>query len=156
MNFIEVITILATISSKITSSQYLTCTFRYTDIRVDPPTFEEDSRDNSIIYPHECRLRDLTYSGKVVARFEFPRGEKRVLKWVCIGRIPIMLKSALCHTTNRSEEVLAQMQECPIDPGGYFVVKGQEKVILIQEQLSKNRIIIELDKKDQPSASVTR
>ena len=31
------------------------------------------------------------------------------------------------------------MGECPIDPGGYFIVKGQEKVILIQEQLSKNR-----------------
>ena len=31
--------------------------------------------------------------------------------------------------------------ECPLDPGGYFVVKGVEKVVLIQEQLSKNRII---------------
>lgn len=35
------------------------------------------------------------------------------------------------------------MGECPLDPGGYFVVKGTEKVILIQEQLSKNRIIID-------------
>ena len=31
---------------------------------------------------------------------------------------------------------------------GYcFIVKGQEKVILIQEQLSKNRVILELDAK---------
>jgi DNA-directed RNA polymerase III subunit RPC2 len=37
------------------------------------------------------------------------------------------------------------MSECPLDPGGYFVVKGTEKVILVQEQLSKNRIIVEAD-----------
>ena len=32
------------------------------------------------------------------------------------------------------------MRECPYDPGGYFVIKGVEKVILMQEQLSKVRI----------------
>jgi hypothetical protein len=31
------------------------------------------------------------------------------------------------------------LQECPHDPGGYFVVRGTEKVILIQEQMSRNR-----------------
>ena len=39
--------------------------------------------------------------------------------------------------------------------GGYFVVKGVEKVILIQEQLSHNRIIVDLDRKGLVSASVT-
>lgn len=39
------------------------------------------------------------------------------------------------------------MNECPLDPGGYFIVRGTEKVILIQEQLSKNRVIIEADER---------
>jgi DNA-directed RNA polymerase III subunit RPC2 len=39
--------------------------------------------------------------------------------------------------------------------GGYFIVKGAEKVILIQEQLSKNRIIIETDRKGFIQAAVT-
>jgi DNA-directed RNA polymerase beta subunit len=39
------------------------------------------------------------------------------------------------------------MKECPHDPGGYFIVKGVEKVILTHEQLSKNRIILESDPK---------
>jgi DNA-directed RNA polymerase III subunit RPC2 len=47
------------------------------------------------------------------------------------------------------------MKECPCDPGGYFVVKGVEKAILIQEQLSKNRVIIELDTNKNPCASIT-
>ena len=58
-----------------------------------------------------------------------------------------MLGSSNCYLTGKSEKELAEMQECPFDPKGYFVIKGVEKVILIQEQLSKNRIIIEFDSK---------
>ena len=47
------------------------------------------------------------------------------------------------------------LQECPFDPGGYFVVKGVEKVVLMQEQLSKNRVIIELDSKGNVAAAIT-
>ncbi|KAF8622616.1 hypothetical protein AX15_006873 [Amanita polypyramis BW_CC] len=56
-----------------------------------------------------------------------------------------MLRSNKCVLTGRSDADLARMTECPLDPGGYFVVKGTEKVILVQEQLSKNRIIVETD-----------
>lgn len=42
----------------------------------------------------------------------------------------------------QAEDELARVHECPYDPGGYFVVRGSEKVILIQEQLSKNRIMM--------------
>ena len=39
-----------------------------------------------------------------------------------------------------------KLNECAYDPGGYFITRGQEKVILIQEQLSKNRMIVEVDR----------
>ena len=48
-----------------------------------------------------------------------------------------------CVLKGRTEAELARLGECPLDPGGYFIVRGTEKVILIQEQLSKNRIIID-------------
>ena len=41
---------------------------------------------------------------------------------------------------------MAKMNECPLDPGGYFIIRGTEKVLLIQEQLSKNRMLVELDR----------
>ena len=41
------------------------------------------------------------------------------------------------------------------DPGGYFVVRGTEKVILIQEQMSKNRMIVEQDKNGMLTCQVT-
>ena len=56
-----------------------------------------------------------------------------------------MLRSNKCVLAGKGEAELARMTECPLDPGGYFVVKGTEKVILVQEQLSKNRIIVETD-----------
>ena len=56
---------------------------------------------------------------------------------VQIGRIPIMLRSQKCALHGKTDEELAEMKECQYDPGGYFIVKGVEKVILMQEQLSK-------------------
>ena len=56
----------------------------------------------------------------------------------------------------KSPVEMARLDECPLDPGGYFVVKGSEKVILIQEQLSKNRMIVELNAKGLYECSVAR
>lgn len=85
-----------------------------------------------------------------------------IKKAVEIGRMPIMLRSSRCLLANKSPEEIVKTGECPLDPGlsylipgGYFVVKGAEKVILIQEQLSKNRIIIERDRKGFIQAAVT-
>ncbi|PWN26316.1 beta and beta-prime subunits of DNA dependent RNA-polymerase [Jaminaea rosea] len=130
---------------------------KYTDIRVGLPERDDTEATNNTIYPHECRLRDLTYSAGIFVNIEYVRGQKLVRRRnVCIGKMPIMLRSNKCHLSNQSHAGLAKMNECPLDPGGYFVVKGTEKVILVQEQLSKNRIIVEADsKKNVVQASVT-
>lgn len=57
--------------------------------------------------------------------------------------MPIMLKSMRCVLDDKSEYEVSKLNECPHDPGGYFVVRGQEKVILIQEQMSWNKMITE-------------
>jgi DNA-directed RNA polymerase III subunit RPC2 len=67
-----------------------------------------------------------------------------------------MLRSNRCHLYGKNEKELAQMNECPLDPGGYFITRGTEKVILIQEQLSKNRMLVELDRNGLMMCHVTR
>lgn len=74
-----------------------------------------------------------------------------------IGRLPVMLRSSKCILSSKSENDMALLQECPLDPGGYFIINGTEKVILVQEQLSKNRVIVEQDaRKGIIQAAVTR
>ena len=117
-----------------------------------------DLEDVSKITPNECRLRDTTYAAPVFVDIEYVRGKVIVRRQeIPIGRLPIMLRSSKCVLTNRSDKEMAQLNECPLDPGGYFIVNGTEKVILVQEQLSKNRVIVEADsKRGIVQASVTR
>ena len=58
-----------------------------------------------------------------------------------------MLGCSRCHLYGQDDKQLAAFKECPNDPKGYFIIIGVEKVILIQEQMAKNRIIIEKDNK---------
>ncbi|CUA70973.1 DNA-directed RNA polymerase III subunit C2 [Rhizoctonia solani] len=129
---------------------------KYTGIHVGMPSRNDDSFDKSVT-PHECRLRDTTYAATITVDVQYTRGNVIVRrKGVPIGRLPIMLRSNKCVLAGQSEAALARMTECPLDPGGYFIVKGTEKVILVQEQLSKNRIIVETDPvKGIVQASVT-
>ena len=48
-----------------------------------------------------------------------------------------MLRSDKCILNGKSPSELASLKECEHDPGGHFIVKGNEKVILMHEQLSK-------------------
>ena len=129
----------------------------YTDIRVGMPQ-RMDLESDAEITPNECRLRDLTYAAPIYVDIEYVRGKQIVRRASnFIGRLPIMLRSNKCVLYGKDEAEMARLNECPLDPGGYFVVNGTEKVILIQEQLSKNRIIVESEpKKGQVQASVTR
>ncbi|KAJ6476252.1 hypothetical protein C8R45DRAFT_1009358 [Mycena sanguinolenta] len=133
------------VNNKVTSDVDPRFWLKYTDINVGLPDRNEPEAIDKRVTPHECRLRDITYSAPIVVTIHYTRGRNIVQRNVNIGRLPIMLRSSKCVLTNKTPAQLARMTECPLDPGGYFVVKGTEKVILVQEQLSKNRIIVELD-----------
>lgn len=134
--------------------------YRYTDIHVGEPERldYDDRRPHNDITPNECRLRDLTYAAPIRVDIKYVRGKKIIArKGIPIGRLPIMLKSSKCRLAGKNDREMARLNECALDPGGYFIVNGTEKVILVQEQLSKNRVIVEADaKKAIVSASVTR
>lgn len=137
----------------------------YTDIRVGMPTRKGEEQApvrqhgqpapksvrstelKNQVTPNECRLRDMTYAAEIVVDIKYTKG--RIIgtrKNVIIGRIPIMLRSSKCYLTDQSDKELARMDECALDPGGYFIVNGAEKVILVQEQLSKNRVLVDTEK----------
>ncbi|XP_010043725.2 DNA-directed RNA polymerase III subunit 2 [Eucalyptus grandis] len=146
-------------NDKIVSSVDPNLYVRFKDVRIGNPTeaLEGIVEDLS---PQKCRLTDKTYAAPVLVDVEYTKGSHGGYSLlekndVTIARMPIMLRSCCCILFRKDEDELARLGECPLDPGGYFVIKGTEKVILIQEQLSKNRIIIDTDKKGNINASVT-
>jgi DNA-directed RNA polymerase III subunit RPC2 len=100
----------------------------------------------------------MTYAAAIRVDVKYVRGKEIISRRdIAIGRLPIMLRSSKCRLAGKNDREMAHMNECALDPGGYFIVNGTEKVILVQEQLSKNRVIVETDvKKGIVSASVTR
>nr|XP_033807945.1 DNA-directed RNA polymerase III subunit RPC2 isoform X2 [Geotrypetes seraphini] len=143
-------------NEKVTSDADPMWYLRYLNIYVGAPDVEESFNVTRPVSPHECRLRDMTYSAPITVDIEYTRGSQRIIRNALpIGRMPIMLRSSNCVLTGKTPAEFAKLNECPLDPGGYFIVKGVEKVILIQEQLSKNRIIVEADRKGAVGASVT-
>lgn len=128
---------------------------QYENIYIGRPCIVQDTISVPVT-PHECRLREMTYAAPICVDVRYTKGHSiYVKKGMQIGRIPVMLRSGKCILNGKNEDELAKLDECPHDPGGYFVVKGAEKVVLIQEQLSKNRIIVELDSKKNICATVT-
>ncbi|KAL5799487.1 hypothetical protein ACOSQ4_032371 [Xanthoceras sorbifolium] len=132
----------------------------FKDVRICQPSITVDGVSTKIT-PQMCRLSDTTYSAPIMVDIEYTTqrspSEKTIMqrKSVCIGNMPIMLRSCRCVLHGKDEAELARLGECPLDPGGYFITKGTEKVLIIQEQLSKNRIIVDTDKKGNINASVT-
>eukprot|EP01083_Nonionella_stella_P158427 515709_1 len=143
-------------NEKVTSEADPNFWLKYTDIRIGKPSVEEELCVSDNLTPHQCRLRDMSYSAPIEVDVEYTRGRQIVVhNNVNIGSMPIMLRSNRCVLAGKTDAEMAGLQECPMDPGGYFIVNGNEKVILIQEQLSKNRIIIELDANKNVCATVT-
>ncbi|CRG95941.1 DNA-directed RNA polymerase III subunit, putative [Plasmodium gallinaceum] len=127
----------------------------FLDINVGTPSIEENMIETNLT-PQICRQRDLTYSAPIYVDVEYVKGNSIITKNnVEIGRLPVMLRSDICVLNNKNEEELMKLGECPYDPGGYFIVKGTERVLLMQEQLSKNRIIVEMDIKHNICATIT-
>ncbi|CEI66590.1 DNA-directed RNA polymerase II subunit RPB2 [Fusarium venenatum] len=68
---------------------------------------------------------------------------------IFVGKMPIMVKSKICHLSQHTDEELFTLNECPYDQGGYFVINGSEKVLIAQERSAAN--IVQVFKKAQPS-----
>lgn len=60
--------------------------------------------------------------------------------------IPIFIGSILCHTYH-STDLKALNKECKYDTGGYFVVKGQEKMLMIPDRPMYNKPFVHEIKK---------
>lgn len=112
-------------------------------IWVEKPQIVEADGSKRDIYPSEARLRKLTYSApiflKVSAHID---GVERESFTTQVGKLPIMLKSNNCHIHNLKREELIERGEDPDDPGGYFILNGNERVLITVEDLASNKMFM--------------
>jgi len=127
--------------------------FKCSNIRIKPSTFEND---NEIKFPSDARKNHLNYFATVVAdvqqfveKVDSITGNKTIKnigdveKETPVANIPIMVKSAFCSTHIKKN----LKGECRIDPGGYFIVNGAEKIVMSMEKMVDNKTLV-FTKKD--------
>ena len=111
---------------------------RFEQVYIPTPTVTEEDRTVRTIYPAEVRQRDLTYDSPlyvdIIETLEEDGKETEVTyhERVKIGRIPIMLRSEKCNLNNCTPTERIQAGECEYDQGGYFIIKGKERVLVAQ------------------------
>lgn len=118
------------------------------NVYVAPPCVIEN-REIRKLYPNEARLKDLSYeSGVYVDVIELffdennKQTRKNITRRVLLAHIPVMLGSELCNLFPLSKEERIQKGECMFDTGGYFIIRGKERVLVSQCRNTYNKVMV--------------
>ncbi len=112
-------------------------------IRIGKPNIIEADGSTNALTPMIAKLRNLTYSAPVYLQLSVKFGEQTDDAEVEIGRIPIIVRSSACTTSGMTKDELKENYMDHLDPGGYFIINGNERVIVMSEDLAPNKPFIE-------------
>ena len=114
---------------------------RFSGGKLEEPAMLENDGTSRKILPAECRLRNITYASPLYSDIHVKThlGEEYALLDVYLGRVPTMVYSSRCHLSDQSKRVAAG--ECDKDPGGYYIINGNEKSTPGQITSMNNRMI---------------
>lgn len=117
----------------------------FENLILTPPMITTSKGQQTPLYPHQARESGYSYTADMyidlVLNKGTPNEERKDHHF--IGRVPVMLGSALDWLTTKSEQEKVNLGESVAeDFGGYFIIKGTEKIILIQEKLRPNRFFV--------------
>ena len=116
------------------------------------PQIHENNGASKLMFPQEARLRNFTYASmmtidlnvKYIVRtgsnLENAQTFYKKIPGIHIGKLPIMLKSAVCVLKQYQHIDENTSGECKFDAGGYFIINGSEKTVLGQERAAENRV----------------
>jgi DNA-directed RNA polymerase beta subunit/intein/homing endonuclease len=107
------------------------------------------------LWPYEARRNGLSYMCQLFAKLQLnqsvngrliPIPEQTID--VCLGKIPAILQSEVCHLHGLSNEERYTKGEPEFDPGAYAIIKGAEKVLLNIENLRTSEAFLYEDKEE--------
>lgn len=118
------------------------------EVYITNPTIMEENRIVQTLYPNKARNEDLYYEtgihvdimetleehGKII--------ERNIHKRVLIAKTPVMLRSSICNLTYCTPAERIEKGECEYDQGGYFIIKGKERVLIAQVHGVYNQVLV--------------
>jgi DNA-directed RNA polymerase beta subunit len=101
------------------------------------------------LLPREVRGREGHYLGELYVNITMTKKDVKETETIesSCGKLPIMAKSEWDNFVHLSEDEKKVAGEASLDPGGYFLIKGAEKVLVAQENLRTKIPIIYFDQK---------
>ncbi len=114
------------------------------EFRIGNPCVKEADGSIRPILPMEARIRSLTYAAPMFVEMKaILNGIETQSAFVNFGDLPVMVKSKICPLSKMSREELIKVGEDPDDPGGYFIINGTERLLVLVEEITPNKIIVE-------------
>ena len=119
-------------------------TLKINNIHIGKPLLVENNGCSKLMTPNMARIRNSTYISPIIVDFtsdvEVKEGSVISVKQnkipnIVFGKVPIMVGSKYCILNNENNH-----EECKYDLGGYFIINGNEKVIISQEKVANNLI----------------
>ena len=130
--------------------------------QISKPIINEKDGTVKIMTPIEARQRNLCYSGNlhvdlnINVEYIDVNGENKEdyniiyknkkIKNINLGKLPIMVNSKYCVLKN-ANMLLDEKNECKYDHGGYFIINGNEKVVVSQDRIAENKTYVFKDNK---------
>lgn len=114
------------------------------NLNLSYPTIIDDNRKIDYLSPNECRKRDLTYDSPLTCSTRERTYKNNILikeiiqHNIVLGRIPIMVGSSKCVLNQKKYKDL----ECSEDIGGYFIIRGKERILVTQVRGNYNVPIV--------------
>jgi DNA-directed RNA polymerase beta subunit len=112
------------------------------EFKIGEPSVKEADGSVRGILPLEARIRNLTYAAPMFIEMTpvLNNIESDTIV-VNFGDLPVMTKSKICPLSGMNRQELIQAGEDPDDPGGYFIVNGTERILVLVEEIAQNRVI---------------
>jgi len=116
------------------------------------PIYQLPDGTQTIMTPYIARMNNLTYSSSLYVNvhiiIEYLNEDNILVKIdkyvnnVYIGKIPIMVRSTACILHQVPAIGDNDNNECRYDYGGYFIVNGNEKVLIMQDRINENDTLV--------------
>jgi DNA-directed RNA polymerase subunit B len=114
------------------------------EFKIGEPRVREADGSERPILPMEARIRNLTYASPMyVEMTPILNGVESESAMIHFGDMPTMVKSKICPLSRMSTQELIEAGEDPDDPGGYFIINGTERILVLVEEIAPNRVICE-------------